>query len=359
MEDEHLVCTALKGFPGWAVYAVFDGHAGKAAAIFSRQHFVRFLLPELKGLALDAETGEPASAIAVEKCFKDAFWKLDAELATEGPETGGTTCTAVLVTGSTYYFANLGDSRTIMTRSGKVGYQTRDHKPYNTKERLRIKNAGGFVLNGRVDGGLAVSRAFGDFIYKQRPDLGQGDQKVSPTPQVDPLKRVHAEDLFLLLACDGVWDVMSSDAVSKFAYQRLKKADKRSEAGIKATCKQLVERCLQLGSRDNISVLIILFAPDKTAPPVASPIKSPAATGGDGGGEGAAADGRTGEEGSEETGESVQGVMAEAIAFNALERGLASAMGGGEERFTRRDTIVDLPDNFTPPDQGSVAALRE
>jgi hypothetical protein len=55
------------------------------------------------------------------------------------------------------------------------------------------------VSAGRVDGGLAVSRAFGDFVYKQRSDLGQGDQKVSATPQVDPVERVPSRDSFLLL----------------------------------------------------------------------------------------------------------------------------------------------------------------
>lgn len=167
--------------------------------------------------------------------------------------------TSVFVTPTTFYFTNLGDSRTVLNRGTKLAFQTRDHKPYNQHERNRIKDAGGFVMNGRVDGGLAVSRAFGDFIYKQRPDLPAAEQKVSAEPTVDAVPREHDKDNFLLLACDGVWDVMSSESGSKFVNSRLKKAERRTPEGVELTCRQLVDRTLNLGSRDNVSVLIICF----------------------------------------------------------------------------------------------------
>ena len=104
-------------------------------------------------------------------------------------DRSGSTCTAVLVTPTHYVFSNLGDSRAVLAHGSKacihappiasdstihcspslqVVYATKDHKPSLAVERNRIKAAGGMVMNERVDGGLAVSRAFGDFDYKMR-----------------------------------------------------------------------------------------------------------------------------------------------------------------------------------------------
>ena len=82
---------------------------------------------------------------------------------------------------------------------------------------------------------------------------------MSPEPTIDAIPRDKEKDNFLLLACDGVWDVMSSESGSKFVNSRLKKAEKRTPEGVELTCRQLVDRTLNLGSRDNVSVLIICF----------------------------------------------------------------------------------------------------
>lgn len=59
-----------------------------------------------------------------------------------------------------------------------------DHKPVNALEKKRIEAAGGFVQWNRVDGDLAVSRALGDFFYKNRDDLPTEKQKVSCHPEI-------------------------------------------------------------------------------------------------------------------------------------------------------------------------------
>lgn len=74
-----------------------------------------------------------------------------------------------------------------MKDSGPFG--TEDHKPYLQKERERIVNAGGSVMIQRVNGSLAVSRAFGDFEYKAVPGLKPTQQLVSPEPDIYVLKR--------------------------------------------------------------------------------------------------------------------------------------------------------------------------
>jgi serine/threonine protein phosphatase PrpC len=89
-------------------------------------------------------------------------------------------CTAVctLVTPKYIICANAGDSRSVMGTGGSTKPLSYDHKPNLEMERKRIETAGGCVQWKRVDGDLAVSRAFGDFQYKTRPDLPSQEQKV-------------------------------------------------------------------------------------------------------------------------------------------------------------------------------------
>lgn len=82
-----------------------------------------------------------------------------------GPAAG---CTAVVavVHGSKLYVANAGDSRCVLCRGKETVSLTEDHKPTNPDEERRIKAAGGFVSEGRINGGLNLSRAIGDMNYK-------------------------------------------------------------------------------------------------------------------------------------------------------------------------------------------------
>ena len=72
----------------------------------------------------------------------------------------------VLVTPKKFVVANAGDSRSVLCRSGKAIQLSEDHKPENPIELQRITKAGGKIINGRVNGGLNLSRSFGDFSYK-------------------------------------------------------------------------------------------------------------------------------------------------------------------------------------------------
>ncbi|CAM9932080.1 unnamed protein product, partial [Hapterophycus canaliculatus] len=78
----------------------------------------------------------------------------------------GSTATTCLVIGSRLYMANVGDSRTVVCRGGKLWMASLDHKPSRADEQERVQRAGGFVAHRRVMGELAVSRAFGDSEFK-------------------------------------------------------------------------------------------------------------------------------------------------------------------------------------------------
>ena len=84
-----------------------------------------------------------------------------------------------------------------------------DHKPDNEDETIRILDAGGNVEDGRVNGKLSLSRAIGDLSYKTRDDLGPEKQVITCVPDITKRERSCKDD-FLLVACDGIWDCLSS-----------------------------------------------------------------------------------------------------------------------------------------------------
>lgn len=85
-----------------------------------------------------------------------------------------------------------------------------DHKPDNAEEKARIEAAGGFVEENRVNGSLALSRALGDFEYKGKDDMPFTEQAVTCDPEVRQVTR-QTNDAFVVLACDGIWDCLTSE----------------------------------------------------------------------------------------------------------------------------------------------------
>lgn len=139
-----------------------------------------------------------------------------------GPgKASGCTAVVALMSGRDLYVANAGDSRCVICRDGKVVEMSFDHKPEDDIELARIQNAGGRVtLDGRVNGGLNLSRAIGDHGYKVNKDLTAEEQMISALPD---LKRLILEpsDEFMVLACDGIWNYMTNEEVVGFVKQRI------------------------------------------------------------------------------------------------------------------------------------------
>ena len=176
----------------------------------------------------------------------------------------GTTATAALVTPHLILCANVGDSRTIIDSNPL----SRDHKPTLKDERQRILNATGMVNFGRVDGELAVSRAIGDFEFKayQNEHLLEGildmelkrkvaqTFKVSPFPEITCHYRSH-DDHALILACDGIWDVMTNMQCHSFVQTLCKEG----ESNVGLIAEEMLDTCLKKGSRDNMTALVALM----------------------------------------------------------------------------------------------------
>ncbi|XP_023237783.1 protein phosphatase 1G-like, partial [Centruroides sculpturatus] len=172
-------------------------------------------------------------------------------------------CTAVVavIHGSQLYVANAGDSRCVVSRLGEAIEMSSDHKPEDELERKRIENAGGHVtIDGRVNGGLNLSRAIGDHSYKQNKNLSPKEQMITALPDVRTLTLDVNSDDFMVLACDGIWNFMSSQEVIDFIKDRLD-----SDIKLSTISEQLFDYCLApdtLGDGtgcDNMTCIIVKF----------------------------------------------------------------------------------------------------
>lgn len=377
---------------GHALFAVYDGHGGTFAAIYSGKNFLRVLSKQPRFVqyakmcaeeteSADATTSRAAKMQLLEQALKQAFVETDYEIglaingrshadanspyheatpkgasttgttnssacpsdedapttpakrhsngqalegvamkaasdqlaAMEDEGDSGTTSCVVMITPDSIVCANAGDSRAVFARRpetpspqypavGKAIPLSFDHKPDDEEEELRVRNAGGYVAGGRVEGDLAVSRGLGDFRFKQMavvlnntqlyPDTDAtaaastttttdmatddegdgddhstnntnsrtplifppGDQKVSPIPDVTIHSRNHERDEYVVVACDGIWDVVSNqrciEELDKIMY-----AEGERDLGL--VSEEVLDLCLQYGSKDNMTAIVV------------------------------------------------------------------------------------------------------
>mmetsp|Transcript_36544 Transcript_36544/g.66264 ORF Transcript_36544/g.66264 Transcript_36544/m.66264 type:complete len:335 (+) Transcript_36544:91-1095(+) len=272
---------------------VFDGHRGDSAAryaadVFSNEEFGR-------------NKGNPS--LPCNKKILGAFQSIDRNLrehfCSKKIKAAGTTAVGAMVirqNDGTYStkLVNCGDSRAVVIRSPNETKQsaanvkvklpecldrirlmvnanwseeaswlpdwpavveTIDHKPNFWLERARIEAAGGKVLGGRcsrVDGNLAVSRTIGDFDFKGDERRTVAEQKVSCLPDIYEVTGMP-EGSVVLLACDGLWDVMSSEDAAVFVRERLQREPPME---LDEIAEELISFSLNAQTGDNVTVLL-------------------------------------------------------------------------------------------------------
>ncbi|KAJ2975455.1 hypothetical protein NUW58_g8352 [Xylaria curta] len=243
-------------------FAIFDGHAGTFTADWcgKKLHLVlediirrnpNAPIPELLDqtfTSVDAQQSPPAAAVASKT--SDVSKSKDSKSEEDGstiaiPESTHARLKGTATRQRVLYTANVGDARIILCRAGKALRLSYDHKGSDENEGKRIVNAGGLILNNRVNGVLAVTRALGDTYMK---DLVTGHPYTTETviqPEVDE---------FIIIACDGLWDVCSDQEAVDLI---------RDKTDAVAASKLLVDHALARFSTDNLSCMIIRF--DKAA----------------------------------------------------------------------------------------------
>ncbi|CAI5645777.1 unnamed protein product [Oreochromis niloticus] len=179
----------------------------------------------------------------------------------------GTTAVVALIRGKQLIVANAGDSRCVVSERGKAVDMSYDHKPEDEVELARIKNAGGKVtMDGRVNGGLNLSRAIGDHFYKRNKSLPPEEQMISAMPDVKVLTLNEDHD-FMVIACDGIWNVLSSQEVVDFISERIKPDQNGKTRALSLIVEELLDHCLAPDTSgdgtgcDNMTCVIVTFRP--------------------------------------------------------------------------------------------------
>lgn len=216
------------------LFAIFDGHLGHDVAKYLQTHLFNNILKEEDFLT---ET---------EGAIRRAYRSTDTEILNQTAylgRGGSTAVTAMLINGQKLVVANVGDSRAVISKNGAALQLSVDHEP--SKEKPMIERRGGFVSNlpgdvPRVDGQLAVARAFGDKSLKLH---------LSSEPDIR-IEAVGDDAEFLILASDGIWKVLSNqEAVDTI----------KNVKDAQAAAKRLIEEALSRKSKDDISCIVVKF----------------------------------------------------------------------------------------------------
>jgi len=186
-------------------FALFDGHGGIDASAFAAT-----TLHERLDKHLCTNGGDVIRALV------QAFHNTNTVMCVNKGMMCGTCALVSFIQGNNLYIANLGDSRAVLGCKGRCGFAlTKDHKPELPEEIARITNLGGFVQPPnkasaayRVMGKIAVSRALGSRNTKPF---------ISHDPDIYHLV-LSEDDYFLILACDGIWDVVSDQDASEIVF---------------------------------------------------------------------------------------------------------------------------------------------
>ncbi|XP_057771227.1 protein phosphatase 2C 16-like [Salvia miltiorrhiza] len=268
-------------------FGVYDGHGGSQVANYCRERLHLALKDEIINVKDNLVNGstqasQDARQVQWDKVFNDCFLKVDGEVSGKvsraipvedakvsncasepvAPETVGSTAVVAVVCSSHIIVANCGDSRAVLYRGKEPITLSVDHKPNREDEYARIEAAGGKVIqwNGhRVFGVLAMSRSIGDRYLKPW---------IIPEPEVMFVPRAR-EDECLVLASDGLWDVMTNEEVCDLARKRILIWHKKNgtnptvdrgqgvDPAAQAAAEYLSNVALHRGSKDNISIIVV------------------------------------------------------------------------------------------------------
>ena len=270
MEDGSAVLLSLTPTTSnkYRFCGVFDGHASsKKAATYLEEHLPRKIGEQQQNRWMSRKGIENACSQVDKEILRSNF-----------SDAGSTAVFCVLHNSNTLSgsvrvsIGSVGDSQAMIMHSDfskppSVPLEHEIHRPHLMEsEKDRIRKAGGFVANNRVDGELAVSRAFGDSRFKRDISRTMNEQKVIAVPAVADNMSLLRGDI-LLLACDGLFDVMTPNVIDTFIRGTLlselvrQRNEDKSLWNISETLSEvagkLLDEAILRGSRDNMTVMLI------------------------------------------------------------------------------------------------------
>lgn len=250
MEDIHTFVENFNNKLDWGYFAIFDGHAGIEASKWCGKN-----LHDIIEHKINDDNNKDIRLI-----FNESFEQADKEI--NNNLNGHSGCTAAVCIlrweqkdskdqpdndmidhRRMLYTANVGDSRIVLMRDNTALRLTYDHKASDPMECKRVESIGGLVIKNRVNGMLAVTRSIGDKFF---------DTLVVSNPFTTKIE-LTSKDEFMIIACDGLWDVMEDQEACDFIIQNDLASDPQTASEL------LIEHALKLGSADNITVMVISF----------------------------------------------------------------------------------------------------
>jgi len=248
MEDDHTIALRMPKHPNYAFIGVYDGHSGKSSSEWLALHLWR----EVDDL--EAITQEGVTEILL---------RMDKDWSKSQHRYSGSTILFALIErplkrDETYkiQIGWVGDSRAFAIKKGTLKELTIDHKPNNPEERRRIELAGGSVsLDDRVDGELAMSRAFGDWNLKEsdQSKIDYEKNKVICIPEYQTIELEEGD--CLLLSCDGLTEQLENKEICDELMELQQKHPKNADMIIDG----LLQRALRSGSKDNMTTVLVEF----------------------------------------------------------------------------------------------------
>jgi len=320
MEDAHICLPSLAKDGLWkdvAMFGVMDGHGGEQVAKFAERHLPMELCAygPLNGSLTfkDLKPGLTRAFHRIDERLREAkclpeLRELSNSPSPEAmggggrtavagksvdPDHVGCTCVIACITADEIVVANAGDSRAVLCRGGKAVGLSEDHKPNDPGEERRIVAAGGRIekQNGvgkpcyRVNGNLNLSRALGDLEYKKDRALGPEAQIISGTPDVERFQRTP-DDEFMVICCDGIWDIKENQEVVDFVRARLRapKGGHADPQDMARVMEELMDDCMSPDLRrtkglggDNMTALVV-WLKDTLGKPQPAPASAVAST---------------------------------------------------------------------------------
>uniref|UniRef100_A0A8C1TMD0 Protein phosphatase 1L n=1 Tax=Cyprinus carpio TaxID=7962 RepID=A0A8C1TMD0_CYPCA len=243
---------AVKMVKGKVAEMMMNDRLGGLDVLDAAADYVKAHLPEALKQQLQAyEREKKDSPLSYPSILEQRILAVDRDMVDKFSAThdeAGTTCLIALLSDRELTVANVGDSRGVLCdKDGNAVALSHDHKPYQLKERKRIKRAGGFIsFNGswRVQGILAMSRSLGDYPLKNL-------NVVIPDPDILTFDLDKLQPEFMILASDGLWDAFSNEEAVRFVRERL------DEPHFGA--KSIVLQSFYRGCPDNITVMVVKF----------------------------------------------------------------------------------------------------
>ena len=241
MEDYYISLPSFIGDITKSYFAIFDGHSGIEVAKYCKENLHKRFAKLLNETTFN-----------VNESLIKSFNIIDTEISKLNYQNEiGSTATVLFIykefdtkynKNIRYYAcANVGDSKCYLIKKNSIIQISKDHKCSDQNEVDRIKKNGGIVFYGRVFGTLVLTRSIGDREMKK--------YGVCSEPYVK-IEKIENDDLFIVLASDGVWDVVSEDDLFKVCLNN-------SNLNSNDICKKIIDLCIEGDTRDNVSCIVV------------------------------------------------------------------------------------------------------